>query len=99
MIAQLLRLINIPLQPLTFNAQNTHRVIELRHITKCHHLETLDHLLTKFLILSIFLQVVSQMPECHINVFRYISAFLSEMLKHAAENKLGAKILGKWKFF
>eukprot|EP00112_Aurelia_sp_Birch-Aquarium-sp1_P002384 Seg1262.5 transcript_id=Seg1262.5/GoldUCD/mRNA.D3Y31 product="Inositol polyphosphate 5-phosphatase OCRL-1" protein_id=Seg1262.5/GoldUCD/D3Y31 len=38
-------------------------------------------------------QVVSQMPECHINVFRYISAFLREMLKHAAENKLGAKIL------
>jgi len=38
-------------------------------------------------------QVISQMPECHTNVFRYITAFLREMLKYSAENKLVPKIL------
>ncbi|XP_057305735.1 inositol polyphosphate 5-phosphatase OCRL-like [Hydractinia symbiolongicarpus] len=38
-------------------------------------------------------QVVTQLPECHGNVFRYLTAFLRELLKQSAENKLDAKML------
>ncbi len=38
------------------------------------------------------------MPDCHINVFRYITAFLRELLKYVNDNKLGAKMLGKFYF-
>ncbi|XP_065057148.1 type II inositol 1,4,5-trisphosphate 5-phosphatase-like isoform X2 [Rhopilema esculentum] len=38
-------------------------------------------------------QVVGQMPDCHVSVFRYITAFLRELLTHSADNKLAAKIL------
>lgn len=44
----------------------------------------------------LFCQVVTQLPECHGNVFQYLTAFLRELLKQSAENKLDAKMLGMW---
>lgn len=38
-------------------------------------------------------QVVNNMPLCHFNVFRYLCAFLRELLKYSAENELDPKIL------
>ncbi|XP_065649887.1 inositol polyphosphate 5-phosphatase OCRL isoform X3 [Hydra vulgaris] len=38
-------------------------------------------------------QIICQIPECHANVFRYLTAFLRELLKQSAENKLDAKLL------
>eukprot|EP00794_Sanderia_malayensis_P000376 gene376-1009_t len=38
-------------------------------------------------------QVISQIPDCHINVFRYITSFLREVLKYVSDNKLSAKML------
>ncbi|KAK3098461.1 hypothetical protein FSP39_019707 [Pinctada imbricata] len=38
-------------------------------------------------------QVLSQIPECHKNVFVYVCAFLRELLTHAEENNLEVKFL------
>lgn len=38
-------------------------------------------------------QVIAQIPECHRNVFRYLCAFLRELLSHADQNKLDVKLL------
>ncbi|XP_059507433.1 inositol polyphosphate 5-phosphatase OCRL isoform X2 [Stegostoma tigrinum] len=38
-------------------------------------------------------QLILQLPRCHRNVFKYLMAFLRELLKHSEENKLDAKML------
>ena len=38
-------------------------------------------------------QVVAGLPVVHFNVFRYVCAFLRDLLKRSADNKLDAKIL------
>lgn len=38
-------------------------------------------------------QLIRQIPQSHLNVFTYISAFLRELLQHSNENKLDAKTL------
>ena len=38
-------------------------------------------------------QVVNQLPECHANVFRYLTAFLREILKFTGDNKLDANMI------
>ena len=38
-------------------------------------------------------QVVDSLPRTHFNVFRYVCAFLRELLKQCHENKLDAKLL------
>lgn len=35
------------------------------------------------------------LPQCHQNVFKYIAAFLRELLKHSTINRLDVNILGK----
>ncbi|XP_067255530.1 type II inositol 1,4,5-trisphosphate 5-phosphatase isoform X3 [Chanodichthys erythropterus] len=39
-------------------------------------------------------QIISTLPQCHKNVFNYLTAFLQELLKHSAHNRLDATILG-----
>ena len=41
------------------------------------------------------LQVISMLPRCHQNVFNYLSAFLRELLRNSANNRLDVSILGK----
>ncbi|XP_062996870.1 type II inositol 1,4,5-trisphosphate 5-phosphatase [Elgaria multicarinata webbii] len=38
-------------------------------------------------------QVVSMLPKCHKNVFKYLMAFLRELLQHSGENHLDVNIL------
>ncbi|KAJ8405093.1 hypothetical protein AAFF_G00330140 [Aldrovandia affinis] len=38
-------------------------------------------------------KVISQLPQCHKNVFNYLTAFLRELLRNAAHNHLDANIL------
>ncbi|XP_053287675.1 type II inositol 1,4,5-trisphosphate 5-phosphatase isoform X1 [Pleuronectes platessa] len=38
-------------------------------------------------------KVISMLPRCHQNVFNYISAFLRELLKNSANNRLDVSIL------
>ncbi|XP_069133751.1 inositol polyphosphate 5-phosphatase OCRL-like isoform X1 [Argopecten irradians] len=38
-------------------------------------------------------QVIAQIPECHRNVFRYLCAFLRELLTHTSDNNLDVKLL------
>ncbi|KAJ0066499.1 hypothetical protein NL108_013966, partial [Boleophthalmus pectinirostris] len=38
-------------------------------------------------------KVVSMLPQCHQNVFNYIAAFLRELLKNSAQNRLDVNIL------
>ncbi|XP_072451179.1 inositol polyphosphate 5-phosphatase OCRL isoform X2 [Chiloscyllium punctatum] len=38
-------------------------------------------------------QLISQLPRSHRNVFKYLMAFLRELLKHREENKLDARML------
>ncbi|XP_043560610.1 inositol polyphosphate 5-phosphatase OCRL isoform X2 [Chiloscyllium plagiosum] len=38
-------------------------------------------------------QLISQLPRSHRNVFKYLMAFLRELLKHSEENKLDARML------
>ncbi|XP_060063309.1 inositol polyphosphate 5-phosphatase OCRL-like [Ylistrum balloti] len=38
-------------------------------------------------------QVIAQIPECHRNVFRYLCAFLRELLSHSSHNSLDVKLL------
>ncbi|XP_060114249.1 type II inositol 1,4,5-trisphosphate 5-phosphatase [Heteronotia binoei] len=38
-------------------------------------------------------QVISLLPKCHQNVFRYLIAFLRELLKHSGKNNLDVNIL------
>lgn len=38
-------------------------------------------------------QIVSMLPQCHKNVFNYLMAFLQEMLKYSAHNRLDVNIL------
>uniref|UniRef100_A0A7M4FSE1 phosphoinositide 5-phosphatase n=1 Tax=Crocodylus porosus TaxID=8502 RepID=A0A7M4FSE1_CROPO len=38
-------------------------------------------------------QIVSKLPECHKNVFKYLMAFLRELLKNSGKNRLDANIL------
>lgn len=40
-------------------------------------------------------QVISMLPQCHQNVFNYVAAFLRELLKNSASNRLDVNILGK----
>lgn len=40
--------------------------------------------------------MISQLPTSHATVFRYLTAFLRELLKHSAENKLDPKMLGMY---
>lgn len=35
------------------------------------------------------------LPQCHQNVFNYLAAFLRELLKNSAVNRLDVNILGK----
>lgn len=35
------------------------------------------------------------LPQCHKNVFNYLAAFLRELLKNSAINRLDVSILGK----
>lgn len=35
------------------------------------------------------------LPQCHQNVFNYLAAFLRELLKNSASNRLDVNILGK----
>lgn len=37
------------------------------------------------------------LPQCHKNVFNYLAAFLRELLKNSASNRLDVNILGKAK--
>lgn len=37
------------------------------------------------------------LPQCHKNVFNYLAAFLRELLKNSASNRLDVNILGKKK--
>lgn len=39
-------------------------------------------------------QLISQLPRAHRNVFRYLMAFLKELLKHAHNNNLTASLIG-----
>ncbi|CAI5663548.1 type II inositol 1,4,5-trisphosphate 5-phosphatase isoform X1 [Oreochromis niloticus] len=38
-------------------------------------------------------QVISMLPQCHKNVFNYLAAFLRELLKNSASNRLDVSIL------
>uniref|UniRef100_A0A8C1NQD7 phosphoinositide 5-phosphatase n=1 Tax=Cyprinus carpio TaxID=7962 RepID=A0A8C1NQD7_CYPCA len=38
-------------------------------------------------------QIISVLPQCHKNVFNYLIAFLQELLKHSAHNRLDVSIL------
>ncbi|XP_053555377.1 inositol polyphosphate 5-phosphatase OCRL isoform X2 [Bombina bombina] len=38
-------------------------------------------------------QVISQLPRCHRNVFRYLIAFLRELLKYSQDNNLTANMI------
>ncbi|XP_043117095.1 type II inositol 1,4,5-trisphosphate 5-phosphatase isoform X4 [Puntigrus tetrazona] len=38
-------------------------------------------------------QIISMLPQCHKNVFNYLTAFLQEMLKHSAHNRLDVNVL------
>ncbi|KAM4696535.1 inositol polyphosphate 5-phosphatase OCRL [Rhinophrynus dorsalis] len=38
-------------------------------------------------------QVISQLPRCHRNVFRYLMAFLRELLKYTGDNHLSANMI------
>lgn len=40
-------------------------------------------------------QLISQLPRAHRNVFRYLVAFLKELLKHSHNNNLTANLVGK----
>lgn len=40
-------------------------------------------------------QIISNLPECHKNVFEYLMAFLRELLKNSGKNNLDVNILGK----
>lgn len=40
-------------------------------------------------------QVISMLPQCHQNVFNYLTAFLRELLKHTSNNRLDFNILCK----
>lgn len=40
-------------------------------------------------------QVISQLPRCHRNVFRYLMAFLRELLKFSEYNNVSANMIGK----
>uniref|UniRef100_A0A9J7Z1V5 phosphoinositide 5-phosphatase n=3 Tax=Cyprinus carpio TaxID=7962 RepID=A0A9J7Z1V5_CYPCA len=40
-------------------------------------------------------QIISVLPQCHKNVFNYLIAFLQELLKHSAHNRLDVSILGR----
>lgn len=37
------------------------------------------------------------LPQCHQNVFNYLAAFLRELLKNSASNRLDVNVLGKEK--
>lgn len=39
-------------------------------------------------------QLISQLPRAHRNVFRYLMAFLKELLKHSNNNNLTASLIG-----
>lgn len=41
------------------------------------------------------LQIISDLPGCHKNVFEYLMAFLRELLKNSERNHLDVNILGK----
>uniref|UniRef100_A0A3P8WQK2 phosphoinositide 5-phosphatase n=1 Tax=Cynoglossus semilaevis TaxID=244447 RepID=A0A3P8WQK2_CYNSE len=38
-------------------------------------------------------KIISMLPRCHENVFNYLAAFLRELLKNSASNRLDSKIL------
>ncbi|XP_016399630.1 type II inositol 1,4,5-trisphosphate 5-phosphatase-like [Sinocyclocheilus rhinocerous] len=38
-------------------------------------------------------QIISMLPQCHKNVFNYLTAFLQELLKYSAHNRLDVNIL------
>ncbi|XP_056394194.1 inositol polyphosphate 5-phosphatase OCRL isoform X2 [Hyla sarda] len=38
-------------------------------------------------------QVISQLPRCHRNVFRYLMSFLRELLKYTSDNNLNASLI------
>ncbi|KYO45145.1 hypothetical protein Y1Q_0007432 [Alligator mississippiensis] len=38
-------------------------------------------------------QVISQLPRCHRNVFRYLMAFLRELLKYSEDNNVSANMI------
>lgn len=40
-------------------------------------------------------QVISQLPRCHRNVFRYLMAFLRELLKFSDYNNVSTNMIGK----
>lgn len=40
-------------------------------------------------------QVISQLPRCHRNVFRYLMAFLRELLKFSEYNSVNSNMIGK----
>uniref|UniRef100_A0A673MRG7 phosphoinositide 5-phosphatase n=1 Tax=Sinocyclocheilus rhinocerous TaxID=307959 RepID=A0A673MRG7_9TELE len=40
-------------------------------------------------------QIISMLPQCHKNVFNYLTAFLQELLKYSAHNRLDVNILGR----
>lgn len=47
----------------------------------------------EFFYYSIF-QIIAALPECHGNVFRYLTSFLRELLRNNIDNKLEARMLG-----
>uniref|UniRef100_A0A8B9JNT9 phosphoinositide 5-phosphatase n=1 Tax=Astyanax mexicanus TaxID=7994 RepID=A0A8B9JNT9_ASTMX len=40
-------------------------------------------------------KIISMLPQCHKNVFNYVTAFLRELLKNSAHNRLDVNILGR----
>lgn len=38
-------------------------------------------------------QIISMLPQCHKNVFNYLTAFLQELLRHSAYNRLDVNVL------
>ena len=51
--------------------------------------------LYSYLSIYFAMQVLKQIPKSHRNVFKYLCAFIRELLLHNDENKLDAKTLGK----
>lgn len=92
-----------PVVPYSFYYQcleccsNASQCEKVREPSLCIHYELLT---SRFITLrkccdSVSQQVISMLPQCHQNVFNYLTAFLRELLKHTANNRLDINILCK----
>lgn len=52
-------------------------------------------LFLQYMVFFFSTQIISNLPECHKNVFEYLMAFLRELLKNSGKNNLDVNILGK----